>query len=359
MRILFVSNNCCMRTQQTMMAAKRAGHEVHAVVALEAVAREFLREAKSVSVWYPGDLSPIATVIKQLQPDIIQVHDRPHSLASAVVEEGLGIPVVCDPHDVEGFLGPITDHSEVRAILGADGLVWPSATYQEIMTRLYGSDKPSVVVPSAVCTHLFPKERLPRRRNTAVWEGGMPIEAFDTDHPRRYIDQRQIVHAFKAAGLSCDMYILPINTRVSYVYETLGAHVRITHPFCELLRQMTAYDFGWHGQFPHNHRQTHSAMPNKMFEYIAAGIPVVEINAKEAGAFVEANNLGISIKEPGEIAKPENRKRLEGIRETLWERRWEFTREAATEPLWELCESLINPPKAAKKEKPDAQPVAV
>jgi hypothetical protein len=37
------------------------------------------------------------------------------------------------------------------------------------------------------------------------------------------------------------------------------------------------------------------SMPNKLFEYVAAGLPVICINAPEAAKYAEANGLGMGV----------------------------------------------------------------
>jgi glycosyltransferase involved in cell wall biosynthesis len=38
-----------------------------------------------------------------------------------------------------------------------------------------------------------------------------------------------------------------------------------------------------------------STMPNKVFDYMAAGVPTVAINAKETGDFITKHDIGISV----------------------------------------------------------------
>ena len=67
-----------------------------------------------------------------------------------------------------------------------------------------------------------------------------------------------------------------------------------------LLTQLSRHDWGLVG----NLRQTLEwdvAMPNKLFEYIAAGVPVVSMYASEAGEFIERHGLGIQVKSMEEL----------------------------------------------------------
>ena len=45
------------------------------------------------------------------------------------------------------------------------------------------------------------------------------------------------------------------------------------------------------------------AMPNKLFEYMACGVPVVSMNAKVCANFVQESDVGISVEGPEELGE--------------------------------------------------------
>jgi len=358
MRICFVSNNFCARTRQTMMAVKRAGHEVHAVFNAARVALEFMNEAETLSVWRTDDRRQMVPAIRAIDPDVIHVQDRPHDLMVQVSLAKFNCPIVYDPHDLDSYLTGSMWKSEPQALRAADAIVWPSASYMVAASKMHGLTQPSIFVPSMVCSHLFPTKRLARRRNVGVWEGGIVRDALHPKSPRHYLDQRPFIKAFRDAGMACDVYPVPTDQRIIEAFEAAGAVPFITQPYTRLLWWLTQYDFGWFGQVG-NHPQIHGALPNKMFDYIAAGIPVLAINAAETAQFVEDNEVGVAIQRPEQAADPKVRERLETIRERLWERRHEFTRERACEPLLKLYEWLVSPHAEAVEENTHAEPAAL
>jgi len=81
-------------------------------------------------------------------------------------------------------------------------------------------------------------------------------------------------------------------------------------------------------------------MPNKLFEYIAAGIPTIVLNAKEAGEFVEKHELGVFIKDINDIPKiyADHQK----YRRIVREKRHQFTAESQAEKIVRIYDSIIS-----------------
>jgi hypothetical protein len=74
-------------------------------------------------------------------------------------------------------------------------------------------------------------------------------------------------------------------------YLKAGAVAHSMHRFPDMMRQLTRYDWGLCGHLD-SHPQWQKAMPNKLFEYLAAGIPVISINSDEVSGFVVEHGVG-------------------------------------------------------------------
>jgi len=346
MRIAMVSFNCCMRLTQTALVAKAAGHEVFIVSHIESAVRQFNDQFDGTATFHNwGQLKSILAAIK---PDIVHVHDRPHKLPASLVDAHLEMPLVHDLHDmfsimVPGVSAPDDSPFEDKSILGADGLVFVSGANQQTAMAKYGEAlPPSMVVRSGVFSGFYISHRA-ARINSGVWGGGLYMEDPGTD--RHYIDQREIVMRFNAVGQSAVIFHAPTDgPHVEESYRQVGALVGGMLNYQRLIFEYSRYDFGWYGQ-TEDHPQIHGTIPNKLFEYVAAGTPVVVINADEAGKFVEDNGIGVHIRRPEDIVYVHDR--LEAIRPVVWEKRWQFTRDKECEALWPFYEKLI----AAKKAK--------
>lgn len=335
-RVAVVSFNCCVRASQTALALQKAGYDARMVVHYKAEHRQFNDDMDSVSIFFSKE--QMLRTLDALQPDIIHIHDRPHQLASDVIRANLGVPVVNDVHDMDSLLRmPMGEPMhEPFSLQHADGLVFVSEPYRQYAEKWYGPLPPSIVVPSMVCESLMPEKRRPRV-GAACWEGGLYVH--EPGDPRRYIDQRDIAARLVGIGQSVFLHSAPNGYPENVQpYNATGAIVFAPVPYVPLLAILTSYDWLWYGQVEDS-EQIHSTLPNKLFDAVAAGLPVVVIKAREAGRYVEEHELGISIERPEQVRM--HKDRLEQLREEMWTRRKRFTREKAVLPLLELYDDLL------------------
>ena len=79
-------------------------------------------------------------------------------------------------------------------------------------------------------------------------------------------------------------------------------------------------------------------MPNKLFSYLAAGLPVVAYNAAECAEFIEKHGVGIVIEKIDDLR--DRYDEHEGIREVVKEKRHEFTMETQVNKIKSLYEHV-------------------
>ena len=346
MKIVIVSQHLCVRGSQMGLAAKRFGHEVHLALHPESMGRQFNEKFDSLQVWHSKE--QLADAIKRVQPDIIHVQDRPHLLTVEVIELGLGIPIIQDVHDMDSMLDMPMGHplAEAKSLLRSDGLVFVSQPCLDYAERWLGPLPPAVVVPSATCHSFMPTQRLPHVGG-AVWQGGLYPEP--PNSPRRYIDQIDIVRSFRNQDQAVFLHPAPNgypdNIRP---YAAEGAIVGPPMAYLPLLKTLTRYDFGWYGQTT-NAEQIHKTLPNKLFDYIAAGLPVLVIRANEAAKFVTEHGVGLAIDSPDQFGTVKDE--LLKLRPEVWKKRHELTRERVIHPLLQLYERLAG--KTGAKETTD------
>ena len=345
LRLAFVSYNSCVRMRQTALAAMLAGHEAHLLVHRDAALREFNDRFSSLSVF--NSPHQLTEGLKNIRPDIILAHDRPHQIVATALDcakEAGGIPVIHDVHDMFSLMAPgqhndADEPHEARTLREAAGLVFVSESNRQYAEKKYGPLPPNVVSKSAVLSQFFPSFKM-LRVGGAVWGGGLYVES--PSSPRFYIDQREIIRRFAGIGQSATIYHAPLDVPGSDAeYAQAGAILGGMESYLPMLAKYSRYDFGWYGQTT-DHPQIHGTIPNKLFEYTAAGIPTLVINASEAGKYVEEQGIGVHIKRPEDLIYV--RDRLEALRPKVWARRWAITREKETQCLWELSERLAKKP---------------
>jgi spore maturation protein CgeB len=90
---------------------------------------------------------------------------------------------------------------------------------------------------------------------------------------------------------------------------------------------MTQYDFGWAGfNVAKNKAHIDVALPNKTFEYIGCGLPVLSFFHEAQRKFIEKHEVGLAFKDLDEMQeKLANKELLSRIQKTVLEKRYQFT----------------------------------
>jgi glycosyltransferase involved in cell wall biosynthesis len=108
-----------------------------------------------------------------------------------------------------------------------------------------------------------------------------------------HYDLRELFAAIVEQGLELHVY----STRDVEPYSGLAGlhlHERLTPP--ELLRELPRYDLGWAGfNGALNRAHLDTALPNKVFEYLGCGLPVVTLGHRALARFLGERGLGVSL----------------------------------------------------------------
>jgi glycosyltransferase involved in cell wall biosynthesis len=111
----------------------------------------------------------------------------------------------------------------------------------------------------------------------------------------------------------------------------------------ELLQVLPRYDFGWTG-FNDSRNKEHLdvVLPNKAYEYIACGLPVLTFPHRTLREFVQRLGLGSVVEDFG---SGEWLEKAEGLRENVLRRRYDFTIEKNIGRLsafyWEIAKLRV------------------
>ena len=126
-----------------------------------------------------------------------------------------------------------------------------------------------------------------------------------------HYDLRELFAAIAAQGLSLDVY--PAREVPEY-REIPGIRVHDTLPAADLLRELADYDFGWAGfNAGLNGAHLDTALPNKLYEYLGCGLPVITLRHRALRRMLGEEGVGIA---------------LDDVRS--WRRRWRL-------PTWPGC----------------------
>lgn len=334
MRVLFLQQQPCVRALK------------YAVGLSGAVTLGFAYRGRTLSelygagdelfeTWHPLGDRPAAAlpeIVEAFAPDVIHSHNLPDEL-TVLALDCVRVPVIHDVHDMQSL----------RRTPYEDGFPEP-ADPLALERRAAQESAALVTISSELVAELAARYRLPRRvlayANYALARD-LPATlppVRPLDGPPRLVyqgtlstngghyDLRDLFAAIAAQGLSLDVY--PAREVPEY-REIPGIRVHRTLPLPELLRELPAYDFGWAGfNTGLNAAHLDTALPNKLYEYLGCGLPVITLQHRALRRMLAEEEVGIALDDVSELAAALADADVEALRRRVAETRSRFTVES-------------------------------
>jgi glycosyltransferase involved in cell wall biosynthesis len=109
-----------------------------------------------------------------------------------------------------------------------------------------------------------------------------------------------------------------------------------------LLQILPAYDFGWAGfNASLNAAHLDTALPNKLFEYLGCGLPVLTMGHRAMVRLIGERGVGIDLEAVDDLAATLRDVDLTGLRRRVAEARSDFTVEANIRPILDLYKTVV------------------
>ena len=198
-----------------------------------------------------------------------------------------------------------------------DAQVWRSDKPEEASTeeRLVSNWVDAIIVPSESCKKLI-ETKLPCivlppyvneqhiAYNAWGYVGGIVYEGrIDPPSAKPFMDYAKymdLCKEFEKKGISFNIFS-PSTTKPEVV-KTYNDICALNHgvDHVHLINLLGMFDWGLCGNLG-KFKEWDVAMPNKLFEYMAGGIPIIALNAKETGKFVRKHGVGIEVSSVEEI----------------------------------------------------------
>jgi glycosyltransferase involved in cell wall biosynthesis len=367
MHILFVQPQPCIRA----LKYAEGLNKIHPEISLSfAYAGKTLTDLyghgnECFKAWFPlGDdpATRLRDIVATRDINLIHSHNAPDTLTNLCIDLfGGKIPIVHDIHDLmsvrktkyEDGLSREEDannwrEEEQRAIERSDAVITVSDAIFNLARR-QGYRLPEI---THVYANYIPERFIPK------WLP--PVDQYIADRPIRIIyegfissngghyDMRAIFQALAAEGIEVHIYPSRDNTD----YQTLAD--RVTNIFYHsslmperLFREITQYDFGWTG-FNDTLNRVHldTVLPNKLFEYIACGLPVISFPHEALKSFLVRHRLGLVIDQIPGLTESLKASEMVTVRENVRRRRRDFTVEANLGMIVniyrQLCEDTVS-----------------
>lgn len=352
MRILFLQQQPCSRALKYAAGLRSTGPDaLHLGFAYRGLTLSALYGSgdELFDRWWHLDGRPtdgLRTAIADFRPDVIHSHNLPDSLSVLALQLTEGrIPVVHDVHDLQslrrtpyedGFPEP-DDPLELErvAVEGCAALVTVSHELLAEIDARHDVPGSRLVFPNYALASDLPEsvaaERPLEGRPRLVYQGTLSTNG-------GHYDLRGLFAAIARQGI--ELHVYP--ARQVEGYDALpGVHLHDTLTPSALLQALPSYDLGWAGfnaELNASHLDT--ALPNKAFEYLGCGLPVLTLRHRALSRFLQERGLGVSLDAAEDLSRvletidlPELRRRVAGAR-------FEFTFESRIGEILELYEAV-------------------
>lgn len=334
MKIVMVSSHSCVRVHKIALPLIAKGYDVH-LIARKRVA--FTPQYKTFTQYDDIDGCLDAIKLHAHDTDIFHCHNEPSWFVYAV-KELTDKPVVLDAHD--SYLTRSTNEEHIAALANgephvrvtaeeraafqlADAVNFVSESMRDQVVDVYKLDCPISVLPSYVPKSWY-------KYHFKEWMGGIVYEGRVTtpiQHEGKfngtgagYCDYLDFAAKAQDMGVDFHLYAGRKDPDFMKLYDPL-CFVHPGYTYQDLLDQISRHDWGLVGNSTYS-PQWQVALPNKMFDYLASGVPSAVMNAQAAAELVREHKFGIVVDSVEELterwpAHRECRKQLFMARQNL------------------------------------------
>lgn len=313
--ILFVQNAACIRTYKIARVMKEEGYRVYLLYTMAPPYAAYMEFADIFEdIWGFSSANGIVDFISNSDFDIVHCSNEPDILVNIVQKANK--PVVADTHDMQSIRGDIGIDAlilEYLANTGSEGAVYVSAYIADIAKDKYKLDNRNVfVVNNLVMEQVAIPRTLPKLSSLdhkihCVYEGGVVGDdknnhRFFDDMWKKITDAGVHIHFYSPSDITYCKRLEDISDLIHYEGSISGE---------KLILEMTKYDCGLavFNSVDNNRFHLEGASPNKLYEYINAGLPVVSAGINSQKEFVEGYHVGMELDFSGDI-----REQLEEVR---------------------------------------------
>jgi glucosamine--fructose-6-phosphate aminotransferase (isomerizing) len=292
-----------------------------------------IAEFKNEKIFHCNDLYtlPIGWFIKKfLNKKVFVVYDCHEFETDAAVYEG-------KPH-----VKKLAQIVEKICIKSVDNVITVSDSIASVYQKMYGLSKPLVVMNCPRCKRYLPKDlfrkelRIPRDAKIFLYQGGFTkLKSKSAEIIAKIFNRLEEKNNAVIVFLGYGKYFDELKSRLG------GLHVYFKNAVSvdTYMDYVCSADFGIHvlDDTCLNHEY---ALPNKVFEYIAAGLPLIVSNLSEMRKLVMENKIGLVLKNNSSHSLEEAVKKMTSVDRDKFKQN---LRKAAKTYTWENQEkALIN-----------------
>ncbi|MGD2201674.1 MAG: glycosyltransferase [Candidatus Bathyarchaeota archaeon] len=288
----------------------------------------------------------IPQLVGQFGPDLIHSHNAPDYLTVTALNTIEGTPIIHDLHDSltmrnTGYQAgddeeKLKEYAEKEKIANerSDGRIYVSRGVRDYVQQRYDVDP----LFGMVFPNYIPEDLIPHTFSGKISEGDGEMHVvyagtISSKVEGHHYDLREIFKEISGQGVHIHVYA----SREDEAYMVLAEgdpriHYHGHLDQKELLLELTRYDYGWAGfNDALNSEHLDVVLPNKAFEYIACGLPILTFPHKTLKGFVERHHVGIALRDLDDLLA--DLKKTQGLHESVNGKRYDFTVEKNIDKL--------------------------
>lgn len=305
--ILFVQNSACIRTHKIANAIKKYGW--HIFLAYSMISPEFFNHEYADiydNIYVIDSIDQLIEFVNQSEFDYVHSSNEPDLLSMVLLKTNK--TVIHDCHDLSSAYKSMTPEEmavEFMANRYSSGVIYTTeGIRQEALEKFRIPKERTFVLENLISAELSPEKRCEKISASdhelhCVYEGGV-IPHDKESH--RYFEE--IWKRLAECGIHVHFYT---NCEKQYCAYLESIHERIHYEgnfsSGQLAVELSKYDVGLCilNVTEKNRQYLEYASPNKIQEYVNAGIPVAVGNIESQVKFVEENGFGREIDLTGNI----------------------------------------------------------
>lgn len=307
--ILFVQDMTCIRTNKLAAVMKSEGYKVYLLYTMAPPEsnNEYLPDVyDSVFTFYTA--AGIIDFVENSSFDIVHSSNEPDVLTNLLLRTGK--PIVFDTHDMMSIRKPESIENltlEYIANTYSDGNMYTSQGIAEIARKKYRLENKEIlslenmILDCEVISNPHKKLSSIDGKLHCIYEGGVAEgnrwhHRFFEDIWKKITDLGIHIHFYSQSDYE---YCRELESKSPYIHYEGNMELK------KLLREMTKYDCGLAISNVNAQNKTflETSSPNKIYEYLNAGIPVAVGDIQSHVDFVRKYGVGEKVDLNGDIKK--------------------------------------------------------
>lgn len=340
LNILFVQETPCIRNYKMAKALRSRGHRISLAYTGSPLSQVYkdLSDDVYTECFQIRDYCHLWDISKDY--DILHCHNEPDVLTVAALAGNA--PVIHDTHDLislrENDNANLT-YFEGIANRAASGRIYSTPYQMEEAKKLYGVNGPSLIFYNYASESDLPKETIPKCSEKdgnihIVYEGGI-----SSGHR----DFMTLFHGLSAYGINIHIYPSKYSDQIAKSFFN-NPFIHYYQPVTPkaIIKEMSRYDFGIipFNLEKSNKRFLDSTIANKLFEYLASGLPVIASPIQSYIDFFKIHPVGIIFNNAKDIV--DNIPKLKHIAATIDFSKYIFTYEKEIHNLENFYVNIIS-----------------